>query len=220
MKREIKITSDGSHTLYVPELDEHYHSIHGAIQESMHVFITNGIQSLFKSPIKVLEVGFGTGLNALLTAIWSNKENIEVHYIGIESTPLEMKLNESLNYSQKLDGHESTTYFDKIISSNWHVKTNIHDNFTLNKIASRIQDYRTDDKFDIIYFDAFGPEVQEELWELRVLKNIYELLNNNGIFVTYCAKGQLKRDLKELGFKVESLPGPPGKREMTRAVKF
>ena len=201
-------------------MDEHYHSIHGAIQESMHVFITNGIQSLFKSPIKVLEVGFGTGLNALLTAIWSNKENIEVHYIGIESTPLEMKLNESLNYSQKLDGHESTTYFDKIISSNWHVKTNIHDNFTLNKIASRIQDYRTDDKFDIIYFDAFGPEVQEELWELRVLKNIYELLNNNGIFVTYCAKGQLKRDLKELGFKVESLPGPPGKREMTRAVKF
>ncbi len=189
MKREIKITSDGSHTLYVPELDEHYHSIHGAIQESMHVFITNGIQSLFKSPIKVLEVGFGTGLNALLTAIWSNKENIEVHYIGIESTPLEMKLNESLNYSQKLDGHESTTYFDTIISSNWHVKTNIHDNFTLNKIASRIQDYRTDDKFDIIYFDAFGPEVQEELWELRVLKNIYELLNNNGIFVTYCAKG-------------------------------
>ena len=220
MKREIKITSDGSHTLYVPELDEHYHSIHGAIQESMHVFITNGIQSLFKSPIKVLEVGFGTGLNALLTAIWSNKENIEVHYIGIESTPLEMKLNESLNYSQELDGHESTTYFDKIISSNWHVKTNIHDNFTLNKIASRIQDYRTDDKFDIIYFDAFGPEVQEELWELRVLKNIYELLNNNGIFVTYCAKGQLKRDLKELGFKVESLPGPPAKREMTRAVKF
>ncbi|MDG2152422.1 MAG: tRNA (5-methylaminomethyl-2-thiouridine)(34)-methyltransferase MnmD [Crocinitomicaceae bacterium] len=220
MKREIKITSDGSHTLYVPELDEHYHSIHGAIQESMHVFITNGIQSLFKSPIKVLEVGFGTGLNALLTAIWSNKENIEVHYIGIESTPLEMKLNESLNYSQELDGHESTTYFDKIISSNWHIKTNIHDNFTLNKIASRIQDYRTDDKFDIIYFDAFGPEVQEELWELRVLKNIYELLNNNGIFVTYCAKGQLKRDLKELGFKVESLPGPPGKREMTRAVKF
>jgi tRNA U34 5-methylaminomethyl-2-thiouridine-forming methyltransferase MnmC len=220
LKREIKITSDGSHTLYVPELDEHYHSIHGAIQESMHVFITNGIQSLFKSPIKVLEVGFGTGLNALLTAIWSKKENIEVHYIGIESTPLEMKLNESLNYSQELDGHESTTYFDKIISSNWHIKTNIHDNFTLNKIASRIQDYRTDDKFDIIYFDAFGPEVQEELWELRVLKNIYELLNNNGIFVTYCAKGQLKRDLKELGFKVESLPGPPGKREMTRAVKF
>lgn len=220
MKREIKITSDGSHTLYVPKLDEHYHSIHGAIQESMHVFINNGIQSLFKSPIKVLEVGFGTGLNALLTAVWSHKENVQVHYFGIESQPLELKLNESLNYSQELDEPESATYFDKIISSDWHVESKIHNYFTLNKIEVRIQDYQTNHKYDIIYYDAFGPDVQEELWEYSLLKNIYELLNNNGIFVTYCAKGQLKRDLKELGFKVESLPGPPGKREMTRAVKF
>lgn len=204
----------------MPELDEHYHSIHGAIQESMHVFINNGIRTLFKSPIKVMEVGFGTGLNALLTSVWSINENIDVHYIGIESLPVEKKLNISLNYSQEIGGYHTKTYFDKIISSNWHIETRIHSCFTLNKIESRIQEYQTDLKFDVIYFDAFGPDAQGELWEFDVLKRIYELLGNNGILVTYCAKGQLKRDLKELGFKVESLPGPPGKRQMTRAIKF
>ena len=173
MNRELKITSDGSHTLYVPELDEHYHSIHGAIQESVHVFINNGIQSLFTSPIKVLEVGFGTGLNALLTAEWSHKKNVEVHYLGVESNPLEVKLNESLNYSKELNGLESINYFDKIISSDWNVESKIHSYFTLNKMEVRIQDYETNHKYDIIYYDAFGPDVQEELWEYSVLKSIY-----------------------------------------------
>jgi tRNA U34 5-methylaminomethyl-2-thiouridine-forming methyltransferase MnmC len=220
LKREIKTTSDGSHTLYVPQLDEHYHSIHGAIQESRHVFIESGIKSLFKSPIKVLEVGFGTGLNALLTALWSNKANIEVHYTGIECFPIDMKLNESLNYPQVLEEKESIEYFTKIISSLWHNESKIHSCFTLHKIESRIQEYHPNHKVDIIYFDAFGPNIQEEIWEINVLKNMYNSLNDNGVFVTYSAKGQLKRDLKGLGFKVESIPGPPGKREMTRAVKF
>lgn len=220
MKKEIKITSDGSHTLYVPELDEHYHSIHGAIQESQHVFINNGIHSLFKSPIKVLEVGFGTGLNALLTALWSLEENTSVDYTGVEAFPIDLKMNQALNYPKELDGDNIQEFFNKMILSKWDVISNIHPLFSLRKIESRIEDFSNDIKFDIIYFDAFGPDTQQELWKEDLLGRMYGLLNDNGVFVTYSAKGKLKRDLKNIGFKVESLPGPPGKREMTRAIKF
>lgn len=220
MKREIKMTSDGSHTLYVPELDEHYHSIHGAIQESRHVFINHGIQTLFKSPIQLLEVGLGTGLNALLTSIWSLNTNTEVHYTGVEAYPLNDELNQSLHYDKNLENSNAKMFFQDIISSKWEVKTNIHSKFVLHKIQCRIEEFMTNHKFDIVYFDAFGPNTQEELWDIEILKRIYGMLNDNGVFVTYCAKGQLKRDLKHIGFKVETLPGPPGKREMTRAMKF
>ena len=220
MKREIKMTSDGSLTLYVPELDEHYHSIHGAIQESQHVFINHGIQSLFKSPIKVLEVGLGTGLNALLTSLWSITHDTEVEYTGIEAYPLNNKVNESLNYNENLENSNAKMFFQNIISSCWNVKTNIHSKFVLHKIDCRIEEFVDNQKYDIVYFDAFGPNTQQELWDIEILKRMYDVLDDNGVFVTYCAKGQLKRNLKEIGFKVESLPGPPGKREMTRAVKF
>ena len=169
MKKEIKITSDGSHTLYVPELDEHYHSIHGAIQESQHVFINNGIHSLFKSPIKVLEVGFGTGLNALLTALWSLEENTSVDYTGVEAFPIDLKMNQALNYPKELDGDNIQEFFNKMILSKWDVISNIHPLFSLRKIESRIEDFSNDIKFDIIYFDAFGPDTQQELWKEDLL---------------------------------------------------
>ena len=202
MNRELKLTSDGSYTLYVPELDEHYHSIHGAVQESEHVFIKYGIQTLFKSNIRVLEVGLGTCLNALLTAIWSEHNGSSVDYTGIEAYPLKDEVNKSLNYGEKIEDKKANLFFNEIIKSNWGIQNRIHR------------------KYDIVYFDAFGPNTQGELWQFDILKKMYELLDDNGVFVTYCAKGQLKRDLAQIGFKVESLPGPPGKREMTRGVKF
>lgn len=220
MKREIKVTADGSHTIYVPEIDEHYHSIHGAIQESQHVFIDQGIDALFASKIKVLEVGFGTGLNALLSSIWSHRHKIPVDYTGIEAYPLEMNVLNSLNYAEHFESSFVKKYFDEIISSDWGIPSEIHADFTLTKIDDLVEQYFSKQKFDIVYFDAFGPRFQKELWEMEILKKTFDYLNPNGLFVTYSAKGQLKRDLKKIGFKVESIPGPPGKREMTRARKF
>ena len=220
MKRELKETSDGSHTLYVPELDEHYHSIHGAIQESMHVFIDKGIDALFCKNIDVLEVGFGTGLNALLTALWCDKHSLPVNYVGIEAFPLDAELSSRLNYSEVLDVNEAEDYFDKIHLANWNETVNIHSCFTLSKIERYIQEFETEQKFDIVYFDAFGPNTQKDIWELPILTKMYACLKQKGLFVTYSAKGELKRNLAQIGFAVETLTGPPGKREMIRARKI
>jgi len=220
MKRELKLTSDGSYTLYLPELDEHYHSIHGAVQESEHVFIKNGIQTLFKSNIRVLEVGLGTCLNALLTAIWSENNDASVDYTGIEAYPLKDEINKSLNYGEKIEDKKANLFFNDIIKSNWGVQNRIHSKFVIQKTQCLVEEFEVHRKYDIVYFDAFGPNTQGELWQFDILKKMYELLDDNGVFVTYCAKGQLKRDLAQIGFKVESLPGPPGKREMTRGIKF
>ena len=219
MEREIKMTSDGSQTLYVPELDEHYHSVYGAIQESDHVFIDKGIDALFLKEVKVLEVGIGTGLNCLLTALWSDKHQLKVHYTGIDPFPVGEELNKSLNYPSQIKSNKVQEYFDKIVESAWEDPVTVHDQFVLTKKEQRIQDFQSDQVYDIIYFDAFAPNSQRELWEYHILEKAYSLLNKKGIFVTYCAKGQLKRDLNSVGFSVETLKGPPGKREMTRARK-
>lgn len=219
MEREIKMTADGSQTLYVPELDEHYHSVHGAIQESDHVFIDKGIDALFLKEVKVLEVGIGTGLNCLLTALWSDKHQLKVHYTGIDPFPVDEELNKSLNHPSQIKSNKAQEYFDKIVESVWEDPITVHDQFVLTKKEQRIEDFETDQLYDIIYFDAFGPNAQKELWEYHILEKVYRLMNKKGIFVTYCAKGQLKRNLNAIGFTVETLKGPPGKREMTRARK-
>ena len=219
MEREIKMTSDGSQTLYVPELDEHYHSLHGAIQESGHVFIDKGIDALFLKEVRVLEVGIGTGLNCLLTALWSDKHQLKVHYTGIDPFPVDEVLNKSLNYPGQIKSNKAQEYFDKIVESEWEDSITVHDQFVLTKKEERIEDFESDQLFDIIYFDAFGPNSQKELWEYHILEKVYRLMRKKGIFVTYCAKGQLKRDLNAIGYKVETLKGAPGKREMTRAKK-
>ena len=218
MKREIRETADGSMTIYLPEMDEHYHSYHGAIQEAKHVFIENGIK-LFpkKDTISVFELGLGTGLNALLTAIWAEKNQQKVAYFGLEAFPVEHEMNFEMKYGSLIIDYQSKDLFTKIIVAPWEAKTEISDFFQLCKCQSKIQALLVNQKFDIIYFDAFGPRAQEEMWDFEVLKKTTSMLNPNGLFVTYCAKGQLKRDLKTLGLKVETLPGPPGKREMTIA---
>ena len=223
MNVEIRQTEDGSSTLYVPELDETYHSIHGAIQESRHVFIEAGLKKLLleasssKKSIKVFEVGFGTGLNALLSLIEINDRDISLEYQSIELYPLQDIVVNQLNYSNALEDNKN--YFNQLHESPWGIKVDITKKFKLHKINQSFLEFNTSDKFDLIFFDAFGPSKQSDLWAKDVLNKCYQMLHTSGVLVTYSAKGQLKRDLKDLGFIVEALPGPPGKAQMTRAIK-
>jgi tRNA U34 5-methylaminomethyl-2-thiouridine-forming methyltransferase MnmC len=215
-KIEIRQTADGSNTLYLPELDETYHSSHGAIQEAIHVFIEHGLTFLGqdKKTISIFEMGFGTGLNAFLTAQWAQKNQREIRYIGIELHPVPKEIWTQMDYFQ-----DEEEMYSKIMSTEWGTYNDIHSDFHLKKIEQDIHELQMVEKVDLIYFDAFGPRAQSEMWDLPVLTKMYELLNTGGVFVTYCAQGQMKRNLKSLGFQLESLPGPPGKREMTRAIK-
>ena len=219
MKLELRKTADGSNTLYVPELDEHYHSFHGALQEARHVFIKNGLLNQEKKSLRILEVGFGTGLNALLTACQAVSSNYTIDYVGIEAYPVTNELMVEMDYGSLITEKNVALFLEQIIYSEWEQSNTIHSKFTLTKLEQRIEDTELDKKIDLIYFDAFGPRVQAEMWDVSILKKMYSFLNLNGELVTYCAKGQFKRDLKSAGFEVVNLPGPPGKREMVRARK-
>lgn len=217
---KVILTEDDSHSIYLSELDETYHSIHGAIQESTHVFIDAGLNYWLGkhsnlSGVKILEFGFGTGLNALLTS--SKIElSIEVEYHTLEKFPLPKEIIQSLNYGDVLT---NTEFYEKMHDATWNERQSIHPNFTIKKLETDFRDYNSEETYDIIYFDAFAPSKQPELWEKSIFERCYRFLNEGGLLVTYSAKGQLKRDLKSIGFVVESLPGPPGKFEITRAVK-
>ncbi len=215
------LTEDGSSSLLHIGLNETYHSIHGAIQESQHVFIENGLEALLqkkKKEIAILEVGFGTGLNALLTLIRTKSEGVQITYTAIEAYPLSHETLSLLNYSTVL---EATKDFQKIHECEWNVLAQISGNLMLEKLHKKICDVVFEKQsFDLIYFDAFAPSKQPEMWEPSILEKVVESMNPNGIFVTYSSKGQLKRDLVSLGLSVEKIPGPPGKREMIRAIKI
>jgi tRNA U34 5-methylaminomethyl-2-thiouridine-forming methyltransferase MnmC len=212
-------TSDGSHTIYVPEIDEHYHSVHGAFQESTFIFIRNGFDFCEADPLSILEVGFGTGLNALLTAIRSRAGSREVNYTSIENHPVDKKIIFSLNYHEFV-GENGKEIFHLIHTSPWNKSVNICRNFKLKKIEADFTKSRLSGKYDLIYFDAFGPDKQPEMWTKEMFTGISAVTNKNGILVTYSAKGEVKRSLKACGFDVTLLPGPPGKRQMIRAVKI
>ena len=224
MERKIIITNDGSHSVFVPELNEHYHSVHGAVNESKHVFIENGllfcIEQLHKTHISILEVGMGTGLNVFLTALEIQKhKNVNLDYCGVEAFPLEKNVVDELNYIEELKAQKDKGIFDTIHSCDHDEQTKLLDNFNFIKMFSRIQDVGFKNKFDLVYFDAFAPGVQPDMWTDEVFKKLHDSLNTGGILVTYCAKGEYKRTLKRCGFEVIALPGPPGKREMVKAVK-
>ena len=219
MKREIAKTADGSTTIRIPEMEENYHSHHGAIQEAEHVFLDHGLDFMKQDAIRIFEMGFGTGLNAILTLKRATESAISVDYLGIEAFPVEKDLIDGLNYVE-LIGADLQDEFDKIHEAEWGDKIAVNPSFSLTKIHAKIEDYiPKGEKFDLIYYDAFGPRAQGDMWELPVLEKMAELLKDGGVLVTYCAQGQFKRHLKSLGFTVERLPGPPGKREMTRATK-
>ncbi len=222
-------TADGSHSLFVAELDEHYHSIHGAIQESRHVFIQAGLKQIIKqdgaSPviandkINILEIGLGTGLNALLTFIETDKSSVNINYTAIEAYPISIDLINQLNYIECLNAENYQSVFNTIHTCETGKPVMLSNNFTFSKIIRKLQDAVFETKFNLIYFDAFGPRVQPEMWREDVFAKLYAAVEPNGCLVTYCAKGEVKRTLKKVGFTVESLQGPPGKREMVRAVK-
>lgn len=216
---ELKETADGSYTLYNSELNEHYHSIHGANTESLHVFVHSGLSYLLSntnsSQINVLEVGFGTGLNCFHTINYliENQFKNNLFYHALEPFPVDKKL---INKLSKGFQHE---LYSMIHDLKWNMDQPVANGIIINKSSKMVQNLKSTIKYDLVFFDAFGPRVEDKLWDISVLKLIFHLMNRNGIFVTYCAKGQVRRDLEQIGFVVERLPGPPGKREMLRATK-
>ncbi len=220
-KLEIKKTADGSNTIFLPDLNENYHSFHGAIQEAKHVFIQNGLENLSSySEISIFELGLGTGLNAYLTSLWAERLQIRINYTSIEAFPVPIEICNKMDYPIHLKAKDGSALYEAIINSNWNQVNQLSDFFFLHKIENVIQDWSSDSKVDLIFFDAFGPRAQPEMWDLAILDKMYNLLKNSGVLVTYCAQGQFRRNLKSIGFKVDSLPGPPGKREMTRAIRI
>jgi len=218
LKTELVETGDGSHTLKIEELKEHYHSHKGAIQESLYVFIEKGLREFNHADhVSILEVGFGTGLNALLTSI--DRKRSAVRYWSLETFPLKWEIVGQLNYPKLIKDNSVEEVFKEIHVSAWDTEVSLMDGFVFKKINSSLQEFDSDHKFDLIYYDAFAPHAQPELWEPAIWEKLFDMMNNRGVLVTYCAKGQVRRDMQAAGFTVERLEGPPGKREMIRARK-
>jgi tRNA U34 5-methylaminomethyl-2-thiouridine-forming methyltransferase MnmC len=209
LKKEIILTSDGSNSIYIPELNETYHSNNGSIQEAYHVFINNGFSLNQGKPISILEIGFGTGLNALITAIEAEKTKTNVNYVGVEAYPLESNIYSNLN-----------EIFTKIHTSNWNENISINENFTICKLNMFVEEIAFENQFDLIYFDAFAYTVQPELWSAEIFQKLYKSLKTTGILVTYACRTIIKNNMISAGFTTQKLPGALGKREMLRAIKI
>ena len=219
MKRQIIQTADGSKTLYIPDFEEHYHSIHGALSEAQHVFVKHGLKSIPKTKLSILEMGFGTGLNAYLTCLENRKLHNEITYTALEAYPVNPDLANKMEYIGLLGFEDEEAVFQYMHQCSWNDAHMIDQYFTLQKIESTIQNVVFQNTFDLVYYDAFAPRVQPELWTEEIFAKILSVMNVGAILVTYCAKGSVKRALKAVGFEVESLEGPARKREMTRAKK-
>lgn len=225
MKRLPLITKDGSHTISIPEMDVTYHSIHGAIQESMHVFIEAGLHPiwLLKSDpmgeLRIFEMGFGTGLNALLTLMEAEERKQPVYYYSVELFPLNNEEIKQLNYCTELNRADLQPLFERLHHCEWEQDIRITDHCTVYKTNTDLANLSTHQRFNLIYYDAFAPGAQPELWTTAVFEKLYNLLLPGGILVTYCSKSDVQRAMKAAGFVIEKIPGPPGKREMIRAIK-
>lgn len=216
---KLEQTADGSYTLYVPELDEHYHSVKGALTESQHIFIDMGLKHSSVPSPRILEIGLGTGLNCFLTLLNAEEEKRHIHYTSIERFPLSMDVIQKLDYPSIIGRGHNADYL-AIHQAPWEEDTNLSPWFTLHKIEGDFTNHTFEKGYDIIYFDAFAPEKQPEMWEQSLFNSLYQILNEGGILTTYCAKGIVRRMLQSAGFIVERLAGPPGgKREILRATK-
>jgi tRNA U34 5-methylaminomethyl-2-thiouridine-forming methyltransferase MnmC len=218
-------TGDGSNTILLEDIDETYHSRHGAVQESIHVFLKNGFRYLLSEQpgkrIQIFELGLGTGLNAVLTALDSRKFRILVEYTSLEPYPVSKDIIEMLNFDVIFNNPSDKSMLKEIHSMKWEEFKILHPYFKFRKLKTTIQDYNPGkDSYNLVYFDAFAPNKQPEIWHKDILKKVFNILSGESVFVTYCAQGQVKRDLREIGFTVESLQGPPGKKEMIRAIKY
>ncbi len=220
IERELQLTADGSHTLFIPEMNEHYHSVNGAMQESKHIFINAGLHAVEKKEIHLLEIGFGTGLNALLT--WKNLEeeltDTRVIYHTVELYPLSEEIVSSLNYG-RLIWPEKEENFRLLHQAAWNEEVALTDRFVLHKIEGDSNHCDLPEGIDLIYFDAFAPEKQPEMWSQEIFNKIYDHAADKAVIVTYCAKGDVRRGMQSAGFNMERLPGPPGKRHILRGRK-
>lgn len=218
MNSEIVLTEDGSHTLFVPAIAECYHSTHGAIQESMHIFIEAGLKHCTKQEIHVLEIGFGTGLNAFLALLEAEGSGKQIYFTSLEKYPVEIEKVLQLNYPEEL-APEKRSFFEQLHTSLWNTKVPINLNFLLEKIEMDFTEFYFTEMYDVVFFDAFSPDKQPEMWSEKLFKNIYDHCNAGAILTTYCSKGIVRRAMQTAGFKVERLAGPPGKREILRGCK-
>lgn len=222
MKRKIITTADGSKTIHIIDWNEQYHSKHGAIQEAQHVFIKEGLQHYSannkSTSVDILEIGFGTGLNAFLTLLDADNIKSKINYVGVEAYPVSMDDINQLNYVELISA-ENETVFNKLHTVSWEKEHEITSKFKLQKRQQFFSEIKDNNAFDLIYFDAFGARVQPELWLKSIFEKMYKALKPNGVLVTYAAIGEVKRNMKALGFIVERLKGPPGKRHMLRATK-
>lgn len=223
LKTKLITTEDGSHSFYVPLLNEHYHSTHGAIQESRHVYIDTGLNACELKKINILEIGFGTGLNAFLTLLESEKSDKLIQYTSLELYPLDIESAKPLNYAEQLTDKKRATLFLDLHKATWSEVVEITPTFSLHKIKADISNpnnIETCVHHDVIYFDAFAPEKQPEMWTQQIFDKLFSLSNENAIITTYCAKGSVRRMLQKAGYTMERLPGPPGKREILRGRKI
>ena len=222
MKRKIITTADGSKTIYLPEWEEHYHSKHGAIQEAYHVFMKHGLEyvshTFNPAEISILEIGFGTGLNAFISLIEAKKQGLKVNYTGVEAYPVSQEEVQGLGYTEQFAEEDHKKSFKLIHEIPWEENHEITEGFNLTKRKQFFSDIQDIERFNLIYFDAFGPRVQPDLWTIAIFRKMFQALKSDGVLVTYSAKGSVRRAMLEVGFTVERLPGPPGKREMLRAV--
>jgi tRNA U34 5-methylaminomethyl-2-thiouridine-forming methyltransferase MnmC len=224
MRRKLIVTGDGSHSIEVPELGVSYHSVHGAIQESEHVFIQAGLHASDRSKqsdaLSIFEVGFGTGLNALLTLIESEKQTLKVSYEAIEPNPIALEEARMLNYCSVLQREDLQEIFQGLHECEWDTETAISTCFSFRKTRASLSNFETSGVFELIYFDAFDPSVQPELWTQEIFEKMFSMLQPQGILTTYSSKGTVRRAMQAAGFVVEKIPGPPGKREIVRAFKL
>jgi tRNA U34 5-methylaminomethyl-2-thiouridine-forming methyltransferase MnmC len=215
---KLVLTEDGSHTLRSEQFDETYHSHHGAVAESMHVYIQNGLAAVDRKEINVFEVGFGTGLDALLSWMYAEQNDLRVNYTGLELYPISDAMISEINHPSLLQDYKPK--FGAIHAAAWGGMVRLSPIFKINKLHQSVLDFTAPaDLQDVIYFDAFSPDKQPELWTADVFRKMYEMLDVGGVLVTYCSKSAVRRNMEEVGFTVEKLQGPRGKREMVRAVK-
>lgn len=224
MQRNLIVTKDGSHSVTIPEWEVSYHSVHGAIKESLHVFIEAGLhywlqQHTAASRCVVFEMGFGTGLNALLTLLDAEQLQRKIHYETVEAYPLEISMVQRLNYCDTLQQPIWKPVFESLHTCGWNKRELISPFFSFKKVNTLLTEYAASEPVNVIYYDAFAPNAQPELWTSAIFKQMLQMLAPDGVLVTYCSKGDVRRAMLSAGFLVEKIPGPPGKREMLRAMR-
>jgi tRNA U34 5-methylaminomethyl-2-thiouridine-forming methyltransferase MnmC len=225
MKKDIIITTDGSHSISIPEMGVTYHSSHGAIRESMHVFIEAGLHYINEKlnqpgALSIFEMGFGTGLNALLTLSEAEKNQQKIYYETIEPYPLEKSTIELLNYCGQLQRPDLEPLFTLMHDCEWNTIVPVTPYFNFIKKQTNLADFSTNQPFNIVFFDAFAPDIQPDLWTAAIFEKLYNSMQENAVLTTYCSKSIVRKAMAEAGLKVEKIPGPPHKREIVRAMKL